>query len=105
MAATSRLRWLGSTHRRDSCECAVPVRPCRLWHRLDYRVVSTPGRVTEGVFMVFLTNVLFGLFFVIFSYWMVIARTWRQVLALSLAGGIARALCSPAAAPAESGPC
>ena len=45
--------------------------------------------------MVFLTNVLFGLFFVIFSYWMVIARTWRQVLALSLAGALAVALVSP----------
>jgi len=49
----------------------------------------------EGVFMVFLTNVLFGLFFVIFSYWMVIARTRRQVLALSLAGVLAVALVSP----------
>ena len=45
--------------------------------------------------MVFLTNVLFGLFFVIFSYWMVIARTRRQVLALSLAGVLAVALVSP----------
>jgi len=49
----------------------------------------------EGVFMVFLTNVLFGLFFVIFSYWMVIARTRRRVLALSLAGVLAVALVSP----------
>src|SRR6266567_4595475 len=101
MAATSRLRCLGSTHRRDSCECAVPVRPCRSWHRLDYRVVSTPGRVMEGVFMVFLTNVLFGLFFVVFSYWMVIARTRRQVLALSLAGVLAVALVSPPQAHAQ----
>ncbi len=45
--------------------------------------------------MVFLTNVLFGLFFVIFSYWMVIARTRRRVLALSLAGVLAVALVSP----------
>ena len=45
--------------------------------------------------MVFLTNVLFGLFFVIFSYWMVIARTRRQVLALSLASVLAVALVSP----------
>jgi len=49
----------------------------------------------EGVFMVFLTNVLFGLFFVIFSYWMVIARTRRQVLALALAGVLALTLVSP----------
>src|SRR6266478_9009095 len=49
----------------------------------------------EGVFMVFLTNVLFGLFFVIFSYWMVIAGTRRQVVALSLAGVLAVALVSP----------
>ena len=45
--------------------------------------------------MVFLTNVLFGLFFVIFSYWMVIARTRRQVLALALAGVLALTLVSP----------
>jgi len=49
----------------------------------------------EGVFMVFLTNVLFGLFFVIFSYWMVIARTRRQVLAIALAGVLALTLVSP----------
>jgi len=49
----------------------------------------------EGVFMVFLTNVLLGLFLVLFSYWMVIARTRRQVLALSLAGVLAVALVSP----------
>ncbi len=45
--------------------------------------------------MVFLTNVLLGLFLVLFSYWMVIARTRRQVLALSLAGVLAVALVSP----------
>ncbi len=45
--------------------------------------------------MVFLTNVLFGFFFVVFSYWMVIARTRRQVLALTLAGVLAVTLVSP----------
>ncbi len=51
--------------------------------------------------MVFLTNVLFGLFFVIFSYWMVIARTRRQVLALTLAGVLAVTLVSPPPAQAQ----
>jgi len=45
--------------------------------------------------MVFLTNVLSGLFFVTFSYWMVIARTRRQVLAVVLAGVLVVALVSP----------
>src|SRR5260370_11100020 len=49
----------------------------------------------EGVFMVSLTNVPFGFFLAVFSYWMVIARTRRQVLALSLAGVLAVALVSP----------
>ena len=51
--------------------------------------------------MVFLTNVLFGLFFVIFSYWMVIARTRRQVIALSLAGVLAVAMVSTPPAQAQ----
>src|SRR6266567_2658399 len=55
----------------------------------------------EGVSVVFLTNVLFGLFFVIFSYWMVIARTRRQVLALTLAGVLAVTLVSPPPAQAQ----
>jgi len=55
----------------------------------------------EGVSVVFLTNVLFGLFFVIFSYWMVIARTRRQVLVLTLAGVLAVTLVSPPPAQAQ----
>jgi hypothetical protein len=50
---------------------------------------------------VFLTNVLFGFFFVAFSYWMVIARTRRQVLALTLAGVLAVALVIPPTAQAQ----
>lgn len=48
-----------------------------------------------GVPMVFLTNVLCGFFVVTFSYWMVIARTRRQVLAIVLAGVLVVALVSP----------
>lgn len=51
--------------------------------------------------MVFLTNVLFGFFFVVFSYWMVIARTRRQVLALTLAGVLAVTLVAPPTAQAQ----
>ena len=50
--------------------------------------------------MVYLTNVLFGFFFVVFSYWMVIART-RQVLALTLAGVLAVTLVTPPTAQAQ----
>ena len=45
--------------------------------------------------MVSLTNVLFGFFFVFFSYRMVVARTRRQVLAVALAGVLVVALVSP----------
>jgi len=51
--------------------------------------------------MVFLTNVLFGFFFVVFSYWMVVAKTRRQVLALTLAGVLAVALVTPPIAQAQ----
>ncbi len=51
--------------------------------------------------MVFLTNVLVGFFFVVFSYWMVIARTRRQVLALTLAGVLAVTLVAPPTAQAQ----
>src|SRR5258707_4721387 len=101
MAAASRIRCLGSAHRRDFCECAVPVRPGRSWHRVDYRVVFPPGRLMEGVSMVFMTNVLCGFFFVGFSYWMVIARRRRQVLAAILAGVLVVALVSPPQAQAQ----
>src|SRR5690349_24672316 len=55
----------------------------------------------EGVSTVSLTNVLFGFFFVFFSYWMVIARTRRQVLALTLAGVLAVSLVTPSTAQAQ----
>src|SRR5882762_7661881 len=53
--------------------------------RLDW-IVSAFGQAMRGALMVLLTDVLFGLLFVLFSYWMVVARTRRQVLALTLAG-------------------
>ena len=52
--------------------------------------------------MVLLTDVLFGLLLVLFSYWMVVARTRRQVLALTLAGVLALALVPPPAAQAQA---
>ncbi len=52
--------------------------------------------------MVFLTNVLSGFFFVAFSYWMVIVRTRRQVLAVVLAGVLVVALVVPPQAQAQS---
>ena len=51
--------------------------------------------------MVFLTNLLFGLFFVAFSYGIAFARTRRQVLAVTLAGVLAVVLVSPAPAQAQ----
>ena len=51
--------------------------------------------------MVFLTNILFGFFFVVFSYWMIIARTRRQVLALTLAVVLAVVLVTPPTAQAQ----
>lgn len=45
--------------------------------------------------MVFLTNLLFGLAFVAFAYWIVAAGGRRQVLALTLAVVLAVALVSP----------
>jgi hypothetical protein len=88
-------------HRLGLSELAVPVRPHESWDRLEYGLVSSPGRFVEGVSKVFLTNVLFGFFFVVFSYWMVIARTRRQVLALTLAGVLAVALVAPPTAQAQ----
>jgi hypothetical protein len=101
MATTFLLRCLGSVHRLGLSELAVPVRPHEPWDRLEYWLVSPPGRFVEGVSKVFLTNVLFGFFFVVFSYWMVIARTRRQVLALTLAGVLAVALVAPPTAQAQ----
>ena len=51
--------------------------------------------------MVFLTNVGLGAFFAAFSYWMVIANTRRQLLALTLAGVLAVALVAPSTAQAQ----
>jgi len=51
--------------------------------------------------VVSLTNVLFGFFFVFFSYRMVVARTRRQVLAVALAGVLVVVLVSPPPAQAQ----
>src|SRR6266850_7792537 len=56
----------------------------------------------KGALMVLLTDVLFGLLLVLISYWMVVARTRRQVLALTLAGVLALALVPPPAAQAQA---
>lgn len=52
--------------------------------------------------MVSLTNLLFGFFFVLFSYFMVIARTRRQLIAVTLAGILVITLAAPAPAQAQS---
>jgi len=48
-----------------------------------------------------MANLLFGFFFVLFSYWMVIARRPRQVVAVILAGVLVVALVSPPQAQAQ----
>lgn len=48
-----------------------------------------------------MANLLFGFLFVLFSYWMVIARRQRQVLAVILAGVLVVALVSPPQAQAQ----
>ncbi len=68
---------------------------------LDW-VVSALEQAMKGALMVLLTDVLFGLLLVLFSYWMVVARTRRQVLALTLAGVLAVALVPPPAAQAQA---
>lgn len=52
--------------------------------------------------MIFLTNALFGALFVLFSYCMVVARSRRQVLALTLVAALAIALANPPAAHAQA---
>jgi hypothetical protein len=52
--------------------------------------------------MVILTDVLFGFFFVLFSYLMIVARERRQVLALTLAGVLVVTLVSPPSAQAQA---
>src|SRR5437879_378784 len=101
MAGTFLLRCLGSVHCPGLSEFAVPVRPPESWERLDYGLVTPLRRFVEGVSKVFLTNVLFGFFFVVFLYWMVIARTRRQMLALTLVGVLGVMLVAPPTAPAQ----
>jgi hypothetical protein len=55
----------------------------------------------EGVSMVFLTNMMFGLFLAAFFYAMVSARTRRQLLALALAGALAVTVLGPPPAQAQ----
>lgn len=52
--------------------------------------------------MVSLTNLLFGFFFVLFSYFVVIARTRRQLIAVTLAGILVVTLAAPPPAQAQS---
>ena len=52
--------------------------------------------------MIFLTNALFGALFVLFSYCMVVARSRRQVLALTLTAALAIALVNPPTAHAQA---
>ena len=52
--------------------------------------------------MVILIDVLFGFFFILFSYLMIVARDWRQVLALTLAGFLVVALVSPPSTHAQA---
>ena len=68
---------------------------------LDW-VVSVFEQAMRGAPMVLVTDVLFGLLFVLLSYWMVVARTRRQVLALTLTGVLVVALVSPPAAQAQA---
>ncbi len=68
---------------------------------LDW-IVSAFGQAMRGALMVLLTDALFGLLFVLFSYWMVVARTRRQILALTLTGVLVVALVSPPAAQAQA---
>lgn len=68
---------------------------------LDW-VVPAFEQAMRGALMVWLTDVLFGLLFVVFSYWMVVARTRRQVLALALTGVLVVSLVSPPAAQAQA---
>lgn len=75
--------------------------PARVRPRLFCGAVSSSERFVEGVSMVFLTNLLLGLFLVLFSYALVCARTRRQLLALCLAGALAVALFAPPSAQGQ----
>lgn len=52
--------------------------------------------------MVIVTSALFGFFFLLFSYLMIVARDWRQVMALILAGVLVVILVSPPSAHAQA---
>jgi hypothetical protein len=52
--------------------------------------------------MAILTNILFGFFFILFCYGMIVARSRRQLLALTLAGVLAVSLASPPPAEAQA---
>jgi len=52
--------------------------------------------------MVFLMSAVSGAFFLLFSYLMVVAKDWRQVTALILAGVLVVALVSPPSAHAQA---
>ena len=52
--------------------------------------------------MAILTNILFGFFFILFSYGMIVAKSRRQLLALTLAGVLAVSLASPPPAEAQA---
>ena len=52
--------------------------------------------------MALLMSAVFGFFFLLFSYLMVVAKDWRQVTALMLAGVLVVALVSPPSAHAQA---
>jgi hypothetical protein len=74
----------------------------QLADRLVHPSVSTPNQIMGGISMVALTNILFGFFFILFCYGMVIARSRPQLLALALAGVLAVALVSPPPTQAQA---
>jgi hypothetical protein len=55
-----------------------------------------------GLAVVILIDAVFGFFFALFVYLMFVARDWRQVLALTLAGVLVVALVSPPSAQAQA---
>jgi len=52
--------------------------------------------------MVILIDALFGFFFILFAYLLIVAKDWRQVLALTLAGVLVVALVSPPSTHAQA---
>lgn len=55
-----------------------------------------------GASMVSLTNLLFGFFFILFSYLMVVARSRRQVVVVTLTGILVATLAAPPPAQAQT---